>query len=156
MSTELEEIRAILRETAQRQQENAQAIAETRAITDSNARSIQANSSTSTENQRAIVNLATEVRQTFRDQSEDVVSMISDLANQQAFLTEQQSRLNQVATESFEAIREDRAETDRQIQTLVEESRVNAREHNAFRENIQRLFLEFQRIWQRLGGGNAA
>ncbi|NET31373.1 MAG: hypothetical protein F6K19_05145 [Cyanothece sp. SIO1E1] len=149
-------------------------LAETRNIAESNARSIQANSSTGADNQRAIASLATEVRQTFRDQAEDVVSMISDLAGQQAFLTEQQSRLNQVTTDSFEAIKEDfqqvatnQKTTDQQIQVLVEEGRAdrlkaseqrqaNETEHQAFRENIQRLLLDIQRIWQQLNGGSAA
>ncbi|NET38226.1 MAG: hypothetical protein F6K19_40555 [Cyanothece sp. SIO1E1] len=68
---------------------------------------------------------------------------------------DQHARLVEVTTESFQAIREDRAETDRQIQVLIEEGRHARQQHEAWvtrfdqkldddRQNFERQFEENQ------------
>lgn len=68
---ELDEIKAILLQTAQQQASLQQQLIETRQIADSNARSIQANSN-------AISELVTEMRESITD----TVGMIGNLAHQ--------------------------------------------------------------------------
>lgn len=62
---------------------------------------------------------------------EDVTSMIVSLAQEQ----------------------DERAqETDRQLQILIDEGRVNRREHTEFREFMQLTLREIQQIRQQLAG----
>ena len=117
---------------------NAQAIAETRAITDSNARAIAANA-----------NAISELRITVTQQGEqmmqgisEVVEMVSDLAVQQDTRhAESDQRFNNL----LEDARADRQQADR-------DRALNESEHRAFRETFQTLLAEVARIWQRLAG----
>ena len=143
----LDRIEAILAETARQQQINTAALAETRALVESNAKAIEANSQSISTLRSDIRTGFAETRAEIRGNVDDLVSMIGSLA---------------IEREQTEAIVR---ETSQQVQNLIDDGKAdraeaqrqreaNAKDHAAFQENFQSLLLSFnqeiQKIWQRL------
>lgn len=151
MTTELDEIRAILNQTAQQQQINTTAIAElrqsiseTRAIADSNARSIAAWGGLIEENREEIEENTTTSAANLNRKMDTIAmglrGLIQERRDDWAQFREQQAQQRQ--------------EFDLRFTTLIEDARSdrkkNEAEHKAFRETFQTLLAEIDRIWQRL------
>ncbi|NET34458.1 MAG: DUF459 domain-containing protein [Cyanothece sp. SIO1E1] len=122
-------------------------LTELRQLIESNAKAIQASATERSEMRTAIATLT-------EGQSEMQRAMAT-LAQSLGTTMDQHARLVEVTTESFQAIREDRAETDQQIQVLIEEGRHARQQHEAWvtrfdqkleddRQNFERQFEENQ------------
>ena len=138
-SDELAEIRTILKQTAQQQQQNTVAlselrrsIAQTQLVTESNARSIAAMQSQIDESfalHERVVQMALEDQQQWREQRRHLIERYGQMTDEQ-----------DDARQSIQNLLED-ARADRQA---------NEKEHQAFREIVRSLLAEIARIWQRL------
>ncbi|MGF1520635.1 MAG: hypothetical protein ACFCVB_22960 [Nodosilinea sp.] len=123
-SQEMAEIRAGLRET--------------KAITESNARAIEARSSRIAESEDDSKTMATRTDQRLETAIADTVAMIADMGRQQ-----------QETDQRFEVFLQDsRADRQRFDQAMA----ANAAEHRAFTQNVQVLLAEIARLWQRVAG----
>ncbi len=149
---EMAEIRAGLRET--------------KAITESNARAIEAWSSRITDSEDASRAMATSTDQRLETAIADTVAMIADMGRQQQetdqrfeiFLQEARSDRQRMDTalaeqremaQRFEVFLQDsRADRQRFDQAMA----ANATEHRAFTQNVQVLLAEIARLWQQVAG----
>lgn len=114
-------------------------IAETRQITDSNARSLEAMQSRidgSFDLHERMMQIALEDRQQWREQRQRFIERNAELADEQ-----------EDTRQSIQNLLED-ARADRQARER--ERQANEQEHQAFRESFQILLTEIARIWQRL------
>ncbi|MFZ4674543.1 MAG: hypothetical protein ACOYM4_02410 [Nodosilinea sp.] len=111
---------------------------ETKAITESNARAIEAWSSRITDSEDASRAMSTSTDQRLETAIADTVAMIADMGRQQ-----------QETDQRFEIfLQEARADRQRFDQAMA----VNAAEHRAFTQNVQVLLAEIARLWQRVAG----
>lgn len=146
---EMEEIRAGLRET--------------KAITESNARAIEAWSGRITESEDASRSMVASTDQRLETAIADTVAMIADMGRQQqendqrfeVFLQEARADRQRSAAEREEAnqrfevfLQDSRADRQRFDQAMA----ANAAEHRAFTQNVQVLLAEISRLWQRVAG----
>ncbi|PSN80625.1 hypothetical protein C8B47_05585 [filamentous cyanobacterium CCP4] len=121
---EMEEIRAGLRET--------------KAITESNARAIEAWSGRIADAEADSRAMAATGDQRLETAIADTVAMIADMGRQQ-----------QETDQRFEVFLQDsRADRQRFDQAMA----ANAAEHRAFTQNVQVLLAEISRLWQRVAG----
>ncbi len=149
---EMEEIRAGLRET--------------KAITESNARAIDAWSSRIGEAEEASRSRVENTDRRLEAAIADTVAMVADLGRQQqetdqrfeVFLQEARAdrqRIDNTLAERremaqrFEVFLED-SRADRQ--SFDQSMAANAAEHRAFTQNVQVLLAEIARLWQRVAG----
>jgi hypothetical protein len=181
----LDRIEAILATVAESQartqiivEQNAAGLRETRAITDSNARAIEAWDARIEEGiaeaEEVSSSMAANTNRRMEDAITDTVSMIADLGRQQQDARERSEQLNAEHEQRFNVLleesRADRTEMraarevnttehqewrqrfDEQLATMQEDRSANATEHRAFTQNIQVLLAEISRLWQRMAG----
>lgn len=127
--------------------ENAEQLIETRKITESNARAIEAWSDRITEgDQRTQTALEASIA--------DTVAMIADLGRQQQDAAQRAEQQKVEADHRFEIFlaeaRADRAEMRAAREQWQLEAQANSTEHRAFTQNIQILLAEIARLWQRV------
>ena len=124
------------------QAETAVGLRETRAITDSNARAIEAWSSRIEEGiaeaEEVSSSMAANTNRRMEDAIADTVQMIAGMGRQQ-----------QETDQRFEVFLAE-ARADRAEMRAAREA--NATEHRAFTQNIQVLLAEIARLWQRVAG----
>jgi hypothetical protein len=140
MSDRLDRIEAILAE-------NAKQLVETRQITESNARAIEAWSSRIEEGIAEAEEVSSSMSANTNTRMEaaitDTVQMIANLGTQ---LAETDKRFNNLLEEG----RADRAEMRAAREQWQLEAQANTTEHRAFTQNIQILLAEIARLWQRV------
>ena len=155
-SDRLDRIEALLATVAESQartqiivEQNAAGLRETRAITDSNARAIEAWSSRIEEGiaeaEEVSSSMAANTNRRMEAAITDTVQMIADMGRQQQ---ETDQRFNTLLEEA----RADRAEMRAAREQWQLEAQANTTEHRAFTQNIQILLAEIARLWQRLAG----
>ena len=140
---ELAQIRAILADVAQRQQtnqiqidRNTAALAETRALVESNARAIEVNS-------QSISTLRNDIQAGFAETRAEIQANVDDLVSMITTTSESVDSLSDSVQNLINDARADRVESQRR-------HAVNDKEHTAFREQFRSLLLEIRQIWQRL------
>ncbi len=148
-SDRLDRVEALLATVAESQartqiivEQNAAGLRETRAISDSNARAIEAWSSRIedgiAEVEEVSSSMAANINRRMEEAITDTVSMIANLGRQQ-----------QETDQRFEVFLAE-ARADRAEMRAAREA--NSTEHRAFTQNIQVLLAEIARLWQRVAG----
>ena len=146
---EMEEIRAGLRET--------------KAITESNARAIEAWSSRVGEAEEASRSRVENTDRRLEAAIADTVAMVADLGRQQQETDQRFEVFLQEARADRQRSTTEREETNQRFEVFLEDSRAdrqsfdqmmaaNAAEHRAFTQNVQVLLAEIARLWQRVAG----
>ena len=152
-SDRLDRMEALLASTIEGLARTESLIAETRQITDSNARSIEAWSGRIEEGIAEVEEVSSStVANTNRRMEEaiaDTVQMIANLGQQQQESAQRAEQHKAEADQRFEVFLAE-ARADRAEMRIAREA--NATEHRAFTQNIQVLLAEIARLWQRVAG----
>lgn len=151
---------ANLSRTEQLVAQNAAGLRETRAITDSNARAIEAWSSRIEEGiaeaEEVSSSMSASTNRRMEDAIADTVQLIANLGQQfEAFLAD--------AREDRLKAEQNKAEADQRFNNLLEDARadrqradrdraLNESEHRAFRETFQTMLGQIAQLWQRVAG----
>jgi hypothetical protein len=173
-SDRLNRVEALLASTIEGLARTESLIAETRQITDSNARAIEAWGGRIEEGiaeaEEVSSAMAANTNRRMEDAIADTVQMIADMGRQQqetdqrfeVFLAEARAdrqrseQLNAEHSQRFETFLQDaRADRQRIDEALARADRdraLNESEHRAFRETFQTLLAEIARLWQRVAG----
>lgn len=157
---ELSEMRAI---HSQEMAEIRAGLRETKAITESNARAIEAWSSRIAESEDASRAMATSTDQRLETAIADTVAMIADMGRQQQETDQQFEIFLQEARADRQRSSAEREEANQRFEVFLQDSRAdrqrfdqamaaNAAEHRAFTQNVQVLLAEIARLWQRVAG----
>jgi hypothetical protein len=155
-SDRLDRIEALLATVAESQartqiivEQNAAGLRETRAITDSNARAIEAWSSRIEEGiaeaEEVSSSMAANTNTRMEQAITNTVQMIANLGQQ----TESLERTFEIFLADARA---DRVESRAAREQWQLEAQANATEHRAFTQNIQTMLTEIARLWQRVAG----
>jgi len=154
MSTDrLDRMEALLASTIEGLARTETLIAETRQITDSNARAIEAWSSRIedgiAEAEEVSSSMAANTNRRMEEAITDTVTMISDLSRQQ----QETDQRFEVWLQDSRADRQRAEQRDREWQERFDQAmQANATEHRAFTQNTQVLLAEIARLWQRVAG----
>jgi hypothetical protein len=122
--------------------ENARQLVETRKITESNARAIEAWGS-------RIEEVQVDTEEATSSTRADLAVRIEDNAHNQGIDRVRFDALHEEHTQRFNTLLEE-ARADRAEMRAAREA--NATEHRAFTQNIQTLLAEIARLWQRVAG----
>ena len=154
MSTDrLDRMEALLASTIEGLARTETLIAETRQITDSNARAIEAWSSRIedgiAEAEEVSSSMVANTNRRMEEAITDTITMISDLSRQQ----QETDQRFEVWLQDSRADRQRAEQRDREWQERFDQAmQANATEHRAFTQNIQVLLAEIARLWQRVAG----
>jgi hypothetical protein len=122
--------------------ENARQLVETRKITESNARAIEAWGS-------RIEEVQVDTEEATSSTRADLAVRIEDNAHNQGIDRVRFDALHEEHTQRFNTLLEE-ARADRAEMRAAREA--NTTEHRAFTQNIQTLLAEIARLWQRVAG----
>ena len=136
---------------------------ETKAITESNARAIEAWSSRVGEAEEASRSRVENTDRRLEAAIADTVAMVADLGRQQQETDQRFEVFLQEARADRQRSTTEREETNQRFEVFLEDSRAdrqsfdqmmaaNAAEHRAFTQNVQVLLAEIARLWQRVAG----
>ena len=136
---------------------------ETKAITESNARAIEAWSSRVGEAEEASRSRVENTDRRLEAAIADTVAMVADLGRQQQETDQRFEVFLQEARADRQRSTTEREETNQRFEVFLEDSRAdrqsfdqmmaaNATEHRAFTQNVQVLLAEIARLWQRVAG----
>jgi hypothetical protein len=136
---------------------------ETKAITESNARAIEAWSSRVGEAEEASRSRVENTDRRLEAAIADTVAMMADLGRQQQETDQRFEVFLQEARADRQRSTTEREETNQRFEVFLQDSRAdrqsfdqmmaaNAAEHRAFTQNVQVLLAEIARLWQRVAG----
>jgi len=136
---------------------------ETKAITESNARAIEAWSSRVGEAEEASRSRVENTDRRLEAAIADTVAMMADLGRQQQETDQRFEVFLQEARADRQRSTTEREETNQRFEVFLEDSRADrqsfdqmmaadAAEHRAFTQNVQVLLAEIARLWQRVAG----
>ena len=136
---------------------------ETKAITESNARAIEAWSSRVGEAEEASRSRVENTDRRLEAAIADTVAMVADLGRQQQETDQRFEVFLQEARADRQRSTTEREETNQRFEVFLEDSRAdrqsfdqmmaaNAAEHRAFTQNVQALLAEIARLSQRVAG----
>lgn len=136
---------------------------ETKAITESNARAIEAWSSRVGEAEEASRSRVENTDRRLEAAIADTVAMVADLGRQQQETDQRFEVFLQEARADRQRSTTEREETNQRFEVFLQDSRAdrqsfdqmmaaNAAEHRAFTQNVQVLLAEIARLWQRVAG----
>jgi uncharacterized phage infection (PIP) family protein YhgE len=170
-SDRLDRIEALLATVAESQartqqivEQNAAGLRETRQISDSNAKAIEAWSSRIEEGiaeaEEVSTAMSANTNRRMEDAIADTVQLMGNLANQheqdrQRFdqlHAEQSQRFNNLLEDARADRMESRQRFNEQLAAMQQDREANTAEHRAFTQNIQVLLAEIARLWQRVAG----
>jgi hypothetical protein len=155
---EMAEIRASQSRTQILVEQNAAGLRETRAISDSNARSVRAWEKRINDGIAETEEIATQTRQDLSERIDAQSGRIERVERQaeddwtrfDQRHEEHAQRFNTLLEEARADRQEWRQKFDEQISEMREAREANQAEHRAFTQNIQTLLAEVARLWQRL------
>jgi hypothetical protein len=135
-------------------------IAETRQVTDSNARAIEAWGGRIedgiAEAEEVSSSLSANTNRRMEEAIADTVQMIANLGQQQQEAAQRAEQHKAEADQRFEVFlaeaRADRAEMRAAREQSDRDRALNESEHRAFRETFQTMLAEIARLWQRVAG----
>jgi hypothetical protein len=136
---------------------------ETKAITESNARAIEAWSSRVGEAEEASRSRVENTDRRLEAAIADTVAMVADLGRQQQETDQRFEVFLQEARADRQRSTTEREETNQRFEVFLQDSRAdrqsfdqmmaaNATEHRVFTQNVQVLLAEIARLWQRVAG----
>jgi len=136
---------------------------ETKAITESNARAIEAWAGRVGEAEEASRSRVENTDRRLEAAIADTVAMMADLGRQQQETDQRFEVFLQEARADRQRSTTEREETNQRFEVFLQDSRAdrqsfdqmmaaNAAEHRAFTQNVQVLLAEIARLWQRVAG----
>lgn len=159
-SDRLDRMEALLASTIEGLARTESLIAETRQVTDSNARAIAAWGGRIedgiAEAEEVSSSMSANTNRRMEEAIADTVQMIANLGQQQQEAAQRAEQHKAEADQRFEVFlaeaRADRAEMRAAREQWEVQAQANAAEHRAFTQNIQVLLAEIARLWQRVAG----
>lgn len=152
-SDRLDRMEALLASTIEGLARTESLIAETRQVTDSNARAIEAWGGRIedgiAEAEEVSSSMSANTNRRMEEAIADTVQMIANLGQQQQEAAQRAEQHKAEADQRFEVFLAE-ARADRAEMRAAREA--NATEHRAFTQNIQVLLAEIARLWQRVAG----